>query len=159
MSDTGTNPVTLVDLLDRLAEPADPGPVSMVPQTWGWIALAILFAFGLAAILVRLLRRYRANAYRREALAELTDIAENPADIACLLRRTALAAFPRQDVAALTGPSWIDFLTRTGRDCTFDGNAAEALLGAPYRATPQPSPELTVLAERWIRTHRREVPA
>lgn len=159
MSDTSTDPLTLVDLLNRLAEPADPGPVSMVPQTWGWAALAMLLVFGLAVYCVRLLHRYRANAYRREALAELKNIAESPADIARLLRRTALAAFPRQDVAALTGPSWLDFLKRTGRNCSFDGNVAEVLLEAPYRAAPKPSHELTALAERWIRTHQREAPA
>ena len=28
-------PVTLVDLIDRLAEPSEPAPIPLTPQTWG----------------------------------------------------------------------------------------------------------------------------
>jgi len=156
MSETSTELVTLVDLLDRLAEPADPPPVSMMPQTWGWGVLAVLLVLALAALSIWLFRRYRANAYRRRALSDLRRLSQDPAAIALLLRRTALAAFPRRDVAGLTGKAWLAFLSGTGRACRFEGDPGETLLQAPYRATA-PSRELAALAERWIRSHRREV--
>ncbi|MBN8910366.1 MAG: DUF4381 family protein, partial [Rhodospirillales bacterium] len=51
--------------------------------------------------------RWRRNRYRRAALRELGRLPRTgnvvPA-LAALLKRTALAAFPRERVAALTGP-------------------------------------------------------
>jgi len=153
MSDTTPDLVTLVDLLNRLSEPADPPTVSMMPQTWGWSVVAGLVAVALLAGSLRLFKRYRANAYRRRALSELKQASRNPAEIALLLRRTALAAFPRQEVAGLVGPDWLAFLSRTGSACAFNDAPGRILLQAPYR-TQEPSPELEALAARWIRTHR-----
>lgn len=155
MSTKPPEPVTLVDLLDRLAEPVDPPAVSMMPQTWGWAVLAGLLGLAMVYMAFRALRRYRANAYRREAVAALQGASNDPARIAQILRRAALAAYPRRQVAGLTGPSWLAFLNRTGRGTRFEGLAAQALLKSPYQAT-QKVPELENLAEGWIRAHRRE---
>lgn len=155
MTDTAPDPLNLVDLLDRLVEPGDPPPVSMAPQTWGWAALAALLAIAAIILTVHLVRRYRANAYRREALAEMRRSPEDPAAIARILRRTALAAYPRRDVAGLTGERWLAFLNRTGRASHFEGEAGRNLIRAPYRDTP-PGADMKACAEQWIRSHQRE---
>ena len=82
-------------------------------ETVGWYAV-----FGLLAVVTGWwvygrLRRFRKNRYRRFALAELAVIeqeiqqpgkrAKALAEIPVLLKRTALAAFPRSDVAGLSG--------------------------------------------------------
>ncbi len=65
-----------------------------MPQTVGWIWLGrlvwrALFLAGLAGCVHR-----RANAYRRAGLAALTAAGDDPARIAQIIRRTALAGFP-----------------------------------------------------------------
>lgn len=155
MSESGPQQTSLLGLLDKLIEPGDPPPVSMMPQTWGWVFLAI--AAGILAVLsiVCLYRRWRANAYRRSALAALEQAHGAPEEIAAILRRTALAAFPRKEVAGLTGADWLKFLGSTCKESPFDGAAGDALAMAPYRKIP-PSAELEAAAVRWIRSHRRE---
>ncbi|WP_425090230.1 DUF4381 domain-containing protein [Tropicimonas sp. S265A] len=147
---------TLVDLIDELVEPAPPDPISMVPQTAGW---AIVAGIGIALILFALLRmraRHRANAYRRAALAQLAQPHPKAADVATTLRRTALAAFPRAEVAGLTGSDWIAFLQRTG-DGPLSPQVADELVTAPYLApVVTASPALTDFAATWVRSHAPE---
>ena len=153
MSDTRQDfPENLVDLMDKLIEPDAPDPVSMMPQTWGWTVLAGLILVALGAGLWRWSMRYRANAYRRAALVELEQ-ARDLRDVAKILRRTALAGFPRADVAGLSGASWLAFLQSTGG---FPEAAGADLVVAPYRADPQPvSPQARHAARHWIRHHAR----
>lgn len=146
---------SLIDLLDKLVDPVEPPPVSMMPQTWGWavIAILILVAFVLAGL--RSVRRYRANAYRRAALHALQTGRNDPQAIAAILRRAALAAYPRRDVAGLAGKDWLRFLdSRIGGEA-FQAGAGQAVATAPYVSTA-PDAALPALAERWIKYHRPE---
>ena len=149
---------SLVGLINQLVDPVSPAPVPLVPQTWGWVALALLLLALLVWGLWRRHRRHLANAYRRAALAELSR-AVTTAELAAVLRRAALAAYPRAQVASLTGADWTAFLTRTGRR-RFPDTAGEELRRAPYRAPgAAPSPELRRAAEHWLKTHRAAPPA
>jgi hypothetical protein len=113
-----------------------PAPASWMPQTWGWAILAMILLAGLLVALVSAIRRFQANAYRREALRMLDGIGGRVRDpltrmqaleeLASLLKRTALAAWPRQDVAALSGNNWADFLREQGDDEA--GHALERLV-------------------------------
>jgi len=75
--------------------------------------------------------------------------------LALLVRRTALAAFPRQEVASLAGPAWLAFLDRTYGGDGFSHGPGRALSLSPY--TPQRGggdmQPLIELVRRWIRTH------
>ena len=93
-------PTSLIGLIDQLIEPPEPPPVAMTPRTWGWAVLAALLALALAWFGWRAWRRWRANAYRRAALAELAAAGDDPAKIAEIIRRTAIAAWPRERVAS-----------------------------------------------------------
>lgn len=143
--------LSLVDMINALVEPPAPEPVSYVPQTWGWAVLAGLILAGLVWALRRYAVHRRANAYRLAALAAL-DRAATTADVARILRQTALAAYPRQDVASLIGESWITFLSRTG-PAPFP--AGQELTSGPYRAPKPPSPALRQAAADWIQRHER----
>ncbi|PRY26803.1 uncharacterized protein DUF4381 [Aliiruegeria haliotis] len=158
MADPATLPDTegldLVALLDLLKPIPEPEPISMWPATdaWIWLGLAVLGLLGWGAHI--LWRRWQANAYRRAALAELEAAGEDPAAIAAVLRRTALAAFPRAEVASLVGPDWLAFLDATSSG-GFSTELGTLLTRAPY--SPQPgSPDLARLARGWVRGHRRE---
>lgn len=146
--------LTLIDLLDRLEPAPEPPPIPLTPQTiaWLWLAMALFAAILMAVRLI--LRHRRANAYRRAALGALADAGDDPARIAQIIRRTALAAFPREDVAALTGHAWLAFLDRTLPGGGFRTGPGRVLAQAPYRDGPTP-PGLAELARRWVARHRR----
>ena len=152
MSQAGET-LTLVDLIDRLVEVPEPPPVSMMPQTWGWFVLGGLLLVGLGCLVFVLLRRYRNNAYRRAALAELEDAGDDAVVIARVLRRTALSAYPRQEVGHLSGQVWLEFLDSKSKGTEFTNGPGRCLALAPYRQV-DPAPGLGQLAQRWVRTHQ-----
>ena len=105
----------------RLADPVLPQPISWMPQALGWQILAGLVALALLWLLFRALRRWWRNRYRREALAELRQLeaqwqrdSDNPVPVLValpvLIKRCALSAWPRTQVAGLNGVAWASFL-------------------------------------------------
>jgi len=152
----------LVELLDMLEPVPEPAAVSLMPQTPGWIVLGIVVVVAVWWGLRRMRARRRAGAYRRAALAELdrardragNRTGDDGAYIATLLRRTALAGYPRAQVAGLTGDDWLNFLDQSYDGKGFSGPEGKALLAAPYRRNI-PQPGLADLARTWITTHRQ----
>ncbi|WGL17649.1 DUF4381 domain-containing protein [Microbulbifer bruguierae] len=154
-----TNPAageeTLPDILAQLVPPPAPPAVSMWPVTPAAKGLSALLLLLLLLLIWRQIQIYRANAYRRAALAELVKSQDDPAQVAEILRRTALAAYPREQVAGLTGDDWLAFLNQSYPGNAFSGEVGRTLLQAPYRkAAPAQSSELARTARDWIRRHR-----
>lgn len=149
--------LNLIELLDLLEPVPDPSPPSMWPETTGWIWLGVILA-GLVTLAMRRYRaRRRATAYRRAALAELAAVGTDPAAISGILRRTALAAYPRRRVAPLDGEDWLSFLDETGGCTGFREGPGRALIEIPYSGRSSPgSDALERLAAGWVRRHRRE---
>lgn len=146
--------MNLVQLLDVLAPITPPPDIAMTPQTPAWAVLALSVCGGLAALAYWALRHHRANAYRRAGLAALQQTDDDPAAIALVLRRTALAAYPRAQVAGLHGRDWISFLAATAPGAGLDHEtSATALTEGPFRPLP-PDSDLSARAAIWIRTHR-----
>ena len=102
----------------------------------------------------RWIRHHRANAYRRAALREITAAGQDPAALAEILRRTALSAFPRAEVAGLYGDAWLGFLDRAYGGTGFRDGPGRAIALAPY-APREPSADLAPHAAAWVRRHRR----
>ena len=149
----------------EFVEIAAPLPISYKPQTAGWYVLG-----GLVLILSiwsswRGVSRYRRNAYRRAALAELEmyraklTTQRNAAitEVPGLLKRCALAAFPRRQVASLSGERWFTFLDNTAPGVWDEQTKAVLETVLIRSADDLPRTKDIVLfgtVERWIRRHR-----
>ncbi|MEP5516176.1 MAG: DUF4381 domain-containing protein, partial [Bauldia litoralis] len=72
---------------------------------------------------------------------------------ATILRRTALAAFPRHDVAGLQGDAWLAFLDASYPGSGFSDGPGAVIARAPYEPAAD-APGLAALATDWIRRHR-----
>jgi hypothetical protein len=143
-----------------------PQPVSLWPETWtSRIAIAVLIAAAVAGLLWFVHYR-RSNRYRREALSELDRIerafsdqgapSELAAQLSVLVRRTALAVFPRECIAPLAGAGWLAFLDETYGRPDFSQGIGRLLVSAPYdRIAPTgvQLSSLVALTRRWIRVH------
>lgn len=157
MSDTAS--------LQNLHDIVVPGPVPWLPPAPGWYLLAALAAAALLVFAWKGWRRWRRNRYRGQALRELARIrrGDEGADVRQLpelLKRAALSAWPREDVAALVGPDWHRFLDDSaGTDC-FASHVGPMLdrLAWPPRAEEMPSAaesaEAMDAVRTWLKKHR-----
>jgi hypothetical protein len=129
--------------------------VSWWPPAPGWWLLGgILLA--LLGVVWWLRRR---SSLRRAALAELRVLERTEPDdvrlaagVNRLLRRVALARFPRTQVAALSGRDWLQFLDARAALTGFCSGPGRVLATAPYapRCTLDRA-ALLALVRRWIR--------
>ena len=146
--------LNLPELLDRMHDIVVPEPISMLPATDGWLVLAGWLAAVALIVSVRARLRWKANAYRREALAQLDALAAPTGHaLGLLIRRTAIAAFPRARVAHLYGEEWAAFLCQSANDDPVVAAGAQDLARAPYRPDVDAS-ALVAPARRWIEVHR-----
>jgi hypothetical protein len=134
-----------------------PAPGLWPPAPGWWVLVGLLLL--LLVLLVRTLhRRYGALRRRREILEELAALrgrdagADLAAEVSALLKRVALARFPRSEVASLTGQAWVEFLDRNGGGGRFVSGPGRSLAEGPYAPAPRFDPEdLLALAGDWIR--------
>jgi hypothetical protein len=157
--------------LQRLHESPLPGPVSWMPQTIGWYVVVGLLLLAMARVACACVRRHRKNEYRRAALRELDVVerdwqrqdrrAETLAAIPDLLKRAALSAYPRAEVASLSGDAWLSFLDRTLGSAAFASAEGRVLCELAYapasRLAQLPDESIRAalrLARRWISAHR-----
>jgi len=165
----GTTPedlegLSLTELLDQLHAVAEPPPVSWMPQTAGWIVLAIILVAIFIVVTWRQWRRRMRDQYRREALAELDRIEAAaserlPLEVAALIRRTALACEGRKAVAAMVGDDWLRYLDRSQGGTMFSDGPGRILATAPYEPEIDEAGRhaLVAAARSWIRTHHAGV--
>ena len=141
-----------------------PREVSLWPQTWEARFAIVLLVAAIGVAIWRYAHLRRVNRYRREALAELGRIehagnagpSESLSRLTVLVRRTALAAFPRGQVASLAGPAWLSFLDRSYGGDEFSRGVGRLLVSGPYQQMPPERAELqslVLLIRRWIRGH------
>lgn len=158
--------------LDRLHDILVPASTPWWPPAPGWYwVLGFVLVLAIILVLATFIR-WQHNRYRREALAELrrmegqwknaTARATALLALAELLKRTALTAFPREQVASLTGPSWFAFLDRTAPGARFSGGLGAMLENAIHHpgsaATLADSKceELANAIHHWIKHHKVE---
>lgn len=152
------------DPLAQLHPLREPAAIAWWPPAPGWWLLAGLALLAVTVVLALLWQRRRRNRYRAMGLLRLQELrarfradgnaAQCQADINALLKRVALHAYPRCEVAALHGEQWEAFLQRTGGS----GQSFAGATSAHYRRDGD-SPDLESLcndAAHWIRRH--EVP-
>jgi len=133
------------------------------PLAPGWLWLLALVSIVALVLLVRWFIRWQQNRYRREALAELSRLEQTSdssgalVELSALLKRTALTACKREQVASLTGAEWFAFLDRTGGTRFGDG-LGEVLEAAKYNPSVSDWPSLKTAElineiRQWIRHH------
>lgn len=151
----------LPDPLQELRDVHLPDPISWWPPALGWwmVLAGLIVMVGLAFWA----RSYRQRTrIRRAALAQFEHVKQHYAvnaddqwaitEVSNLLRRYALAVFPRTDVAGLSGQSWLKFLDTTGSTNQFSDGPGQALRSGPYQSHGSLSAsDLFPLVERWIR--------
>lgn len=146
--------------LERLHDIIVPPPTPWWPPAPGWLWLLAIFALLALVLAIRGFIRWQKNRYRREALTELKrllaqdDSSTRLAGMSQLLKRTAVTAFPRAEVAGLTGPEWFTFLDRTG-GTQFSGGLGAGLEQSVYLGSQEAAdPALATEVRRWIKRHQ-----
>jgi hypothetical protein len=131
------------------------------PLAPGWIILCILVLMSFCGFLYVYYRKRRKKQIVRFILKKLYALEqlslENTkgvniaAEVASLLRRTALHYFPREQIAGISGKAWLDFLNQSGQTTKFTQDVGLLLVDIPYRKnyTSDLSP-LFALAKVWV---------
>ena len=156
--------------MSNLEEIGVPDPVPFRPETAGWYLLAGVAVATLLWSVWRFYRKWRSDAYRREGLRELSEIegligedATRPQALQSvpeLLKRVALVAYPRAQVAELSGGAWLGFLDGTVGSTEFTHGAGRMLPELAYdpaaasTITVTDARNLVALAGAWIRHHQ-----
>ncbi len=154
---------------DPLAQLKDihlPAPVSWWPLAPGWYVLIAVLLCSAIIIFYRLYRRHQHAKAKKYALTLLMNYQQHyeqeqnaawaSARISELLRRVALAYYPRTDVASLHGEAWLRFLNETGNNINFN-LVRDQLLDAPFQSSHRMDLQpLFNTARLWIK--QRSVP-
>ncbi len=132
--------------LDNLRDIVLPeAPLLWPPAPGFWLFFGIVTA-AVLILVSQWVRARQANAYRRAGLALLKG-AGTVHEVSVILKRVALAGFPRVQVASLYGEDWADFLSQTCGGWDFSPLVEE---------TPDTPADKKArrLAATWIRRHR-----
>ncbi len=149
------------DPLQDLRDVHLPDPISWWPPAIGWWMILGLLIIG-SSLIIWAWGYCQRTRPRRLALAQLRDVklqyAAHPDDqwaisqLSHLVRRVALAMFPRSHVAGLSGQTWLQFLDTTGHTNQFSDGPGQALRSGPYQSYGHRAvSDLMPLIERWIR--------
>jgi len=156
-----SDPASLQNLHDIVV----PAPVGWWPPAPGWYVVAVVVLVALLLLAYRARMRWRHNRYRSEALREVRRLrtAGPEADLQqlpVLLKRAALSAWPRSQVAALVGGDWHRFLDESAQlDCFVPevGEILDRLAHAPASGRSLSTAQARVAldaAELWLKRHR-----
>ena len=155
-------------MLHGIEEIQLPEPVSWWPQTLGWKLLALAAAAWACYEIYRAAQRWRRNRYRRYALAELAQLEQRAggryqqvlAALPELLKATALHAYPRDQIAALSGDHWLAFLDQHYNGPSFSSGVGRQLLSVAYQNQDDcqlslaEARQLIQMSRRWIGKHQ-----
>ncbi|MDH3925828.1 MAG: DUF4381 domain-containing protein [Xanthomonadales bacterium] len=150
--------------LQNLNDIVAPAAVPWWPLAPGVYMVLLIVAVTMLWFAISAWRRRQRNRYRRQALAALAAIRagsdESLFSLPELLKRTALSAWPRNDVASLSGTAWHRFLDETAGMGLFCGGVGELLDQLAYHGerqaefSKQDQNRLIEAAETWMKRHR-----
>ena len=142
----------------------EPKPVKFSFDTPGWYFLGMLFIFTCLFLIFKGLKRYKQNAYRREALKKINfvssskpqkELKQQVSELFVILKIAAFKAYGRDHVASLYGKSWLLFLESKAKNTPFT-KYEPIISGAIYKdfvPDAQELNELKNLSKKWIQTH------
>jgi hypothetical protein len=153
-----SDPTSLANLNDIVLTP----PNGWWPLATGWYGLAAVLLAVISWLVFRSFLRYRRNRYRRAALSELEKIRADCGKpgaslLPALLKRTALHVWPRDQVAALNGEEWRQFMDQHCESRPFAGSAGNLLTTLTYNPDEinETDRQLLIKSARvWIQQHR-----
>ncbi len=154
-------------ILHGIEEVHLPETVSWWPQTIGWKVLGLLLLIAVAYWLSVQAKKWWRNRYRRDALSRLASLEQRAngwqqvvRQLPFLLKATALQAYPRCDVAQLSGSLWLQFLDAQYEGPAFHEGSGQILLLVAYQPESQwhikkhDAQSLIEMSRLWIREHR-----
>ncbi len=148
--------------LAKLKEIALPEAISYFPQTPAWYVL-----FGVIVVLIlfflwKQYKHYQNNKYRRVALTELSKIKSEKTyeEIPELVKRVALAFLDRNEIASLSGETWLEFLNKSYKGNGFSSDAGSLFIDFGYSSQTRIDQyqqgeikNLINLISEWIKKH------
>jgi hypothetical protein len=161
-----SDPASLQNLNDIVL----PATIGWWPLATGWYVLIGFMLIVIAWFSYRSLKLWIKNRYRRAALRELQlleDRVHQPGQrdaslrqIPVLLKRTALAVYPRSQVASLTGKDWFYFLNSTAKKPSFTENTTNTLNVVSYSTGELSEVDLKAMSalinasRSWLKHHQ-----
>ena len=147
--------------LDRMHDIIVPDAVGFFPPTPGWYILLLLLLALLFHLTWQACKRYKAEAYRREALQEITTYSEpsrkNALALLSLAKRTGITVYGREKIAPLLDDAWWDFVEEHS-EATIDAVLREGVRSMLYDAdsalTDAMFERLYETVSTWIKSHR-----
>lgn len=144
-----------------------PEAISYLPTAPGWWFIGAMFGVWLLVKIRQGSMTWWRNRYRREALRQLNQLQGQAGDqlydvVALLphyLKVTALQAYPREEVASLSGRPWLAFLDAHHTGPAFSKGPAEKLVVLSYLPRDQwqldeaESRQLISMVRHWIKSH------
>ena len=148
-----------------------PEAVSMWPSAPGWKVLSIIILLWVLYRTVNWIKYTWRNRYRGEVLRQIDKIqkqSENDINsvISILphyLKVTALQAYPRHDVASLSGNEWLIFLDLHYAGPSFSKSVGKKLLTISYlpqeqwQISKEESRTLIKMSRQWIKKHKEAI--
>lgn len=148
------------DLLQQLRDIHYPMPISFWPLAVGWYVLIFIFLATLLLGLYYWYKTYRKHRVKRLVLQRLQELETQQSEynqaisdeLSMLLKRAALAKYPRHEVAGLYGEEWLGFLDTTAATKDFSQGCGRLLLDTPYQGKQQILPETFFhLIRDWVK--------
>jgi hypothetical protein len=154
-------------LLQGIDEIMLPGAIPWWPSAPGWKVLSLILLAWLLLCAIRLARRWWRNRYRREALRQLQTLQQQDdskaldvvASLPHYIKVTALQAYPRAEVASLSGENWLTFLDAHYSGSSFSEGTGRKLLAVSYlprerwQLDDNECDQLIQMVRQWIATH------
>ena len=143
-----------------------PDPVSFWPPQPGWYVVIVLLIALITWIVIKMVKDYRRNAYRRMGVQQLEVLKGSTVDQASLvklnslLKAASIRAYSREKVASLSGSKWIEFLSSSCKNDPFTSDQKKLISSGSFDRslidnTKQESWKLLVVSsQKWMKTHR-----
>jgi hypothetical protein len=145
-----------------------PDAISWLPSAPGWRVVWVILCLFLVVKLYRFSTRWWHNRYRREALRQLEQLQQQAGQhllevvsaLPYYIKVTALQAYPRHDVASLSGNRWLAFLDAHYSGPSFREGVGKNLLYVSYlprekwRLNNDEATQLITLSRQWIASHK-----
>jgi hypothetical protein len=139
--------------LDNLQDIYVPPDVPWWPPAPGWWVLLAVVVSAVGLVVWRAWHKWRRGAYRRAGLRELQR-ARTGAEIAEVLKRTALCAYPRDQIASLAGEAWCQWLASKGGPPLTAAVRQWLSCGVYSAAETESLQEVTDFTAGWIAGHQ-----